>query len=253
MDLKKRLEAACIPLMEEWLGDIEAMGSDALRAVPEDDLRIYAFMLVRKVVEFVAREMGADISMEGGREDFRELFLKAGCLMVDAIDDQQPYTSGRSERVMQYAGRLASMLALSDEEIADVEYAARIHNIGLINQSQRLFRMPRQLSAAELSMARNHSQVGAEIMRPIEFLAPMVPMVRYHHAHWDGSGYPPGIEREQIPLGARIIAVADAFEAMCAERPHRPAMSRDDALAEVLRQAGKQFDPDVVKVAHVLV
>lgn len=253
MDLTKRLESACLPLMEEWLGDIETMGSDALRAVGEDDLRIYAFMLVRKVVEFVAREMGADVSLDGGREDFRQLFLKAACLIVDAIDNQVPYTSGRSEVVADYSARLASMMGLTDEEIADIEAAARIHNLGMLNQSQKLFRMPRQLSAQELSMARNHSQVGADIMRPIEFLAPLVPMVRYHHAHWDGSGYPPAVEGDQIPLGARIIHIADAFEAMCAERPHRPAMPRGDALSEIQRQAGKQFDPEIVKIAHVLV
>ncbi|MBI2297528.1 MAG: HD domain-containing protein [Armatimonadetes bacterium] len=242
-----------MPLMEEWLTDIETMGSDTLRAVPEDDLRIYAFMLVRKVVEYVSREMGADVSVDGGREDFRQLFYHGACLMVDAIDDQQPYTSGRSETVRVYAGRLASMLGLSDEEIADIEYAARIHNLGLINQSQRLLRVPRRLSQAELNQARNHSQVGADIMRPIEFLAEMVPMVRYHHAHWDGGGYPAGIEGEQIPLGARIIAVADAFEAMCGERPHRAAMPRDEAHLELQKQSGKQFDPAVVKVAFALV
>ena len=90
-------------------------------------------------------------------------------------------------------------------------------------------------------------------MRPVEFLADMVPMVRYHHAHWDGSGFPAGVEGEQIPLGARVIAVADAFEAMTSERPHRPAMSRDDALNEVMVQSKKQFDPKLVAIAHVMV
>ncbi len=253
MDLAKRLEAACLPLMEDWLSDIDVMGSDELRAVPEDDLRIHAFMLVRKVIEFVAREMGAEVSLDKGREDFRDLFYSAACLVVDAIDNQVDYTAGRSERVRLYAGRLASMKGLSDEEIAEIEYAARIHNLGLINSSQRLVQAPRKLSAAELSMARNHSQVGADIMRPIEFLAPVVPMVRFHHAHWDGSGYPPGVEGEQIPLGARIIHLADAFEAMISERPHRPAMTPDEALGEIQRQAGKQFDPDLARIANVMV
>lgn len=251
-ELTSRLEMACLPIMEEWLTDIEQLGLDELKAVPEDALRVSAFMLVRKVVEFVAREMGADVKLDGGREDFKQLFFKAACLMVDAIDDQVPYTRGRSARVMELAGRLASMIGLTDEEIADIEYAARIHNLGLINSSQRLIRMPRRLSPNELSAARNHSQVGADIMRPIEFLAPIVPMVRCHHAHWDGSGFPAGLEGEQIPLGARVILLADAFEAMCSERPHRPAMSTDEALTEIQKQSGKQFDPQLVIVSSVL-
>lgn len=252
-DLAARLETSCLPIMEEWLEDIASLGVDELREIPEDSLRICAFMLVRKVVEFVAKEMGAEVSLDAGRADFKGLFLKSASLIVDAIDDQVTYTSGRSVRVMEYAGRLASMVGLSDEEINDIEYAARIHNLGLINSSQRLFRVPRRLSPTELSLARNHSQVGADIIRPIEFLSPIVPMIRCHHANWDGSGFPPGLEGEQIPLGARVIHIADAFEAMCSERPHRPAMARDEALLEVQKQSGKQFDPDLVKLAHVLV
>ncbi|MCC7491938.1 MAG: HD domain-containing protein [Fimbriimonadaceae bacterium] len=252
-DLTARLETACLPIMEEWLEDLGSLGVAELQAVPEDSLRICAFMLVRRVVEHVAREMGAEVTLDGGREDFKALFHRAACVMVDAIDDQVPYTRGRSGRVAEYSGRLASMLGLTDEEIADIEFAARIHNIGLVNTSQRLLRMPRKLSAEELSMARNHSQVGADIMRPIEFLAQIVPMVRCHHAHWDGSGFPPGLEGEQIPIGARIIAMADAFEAMCSERPHRPAMTRQEALGEIQKQAKKQFDPKLVAIANVLV
>jgi len=252
-DLKTRLETSCLPIMEEWLADIESLGWEEFRAIPEENLRICAFMLVRKVVEFVAKEMGADVALDGGREDFKALFFRSACTIVDAIDDQVPYTRGRSIRVAEYAGRLASMKGLSDEEIAEIEYAARIHNIGLVNSSQRLLRVPRRLSPEELSMARNHSQVGADIMRPIDFLSPIVPMVRCHHAHWDGSGFPPGVEGEQIPLGARVIAMADAFEAMCSDRPHRAALSKEDALQEIMKQSGKQFDPGLVVLAQVLI
>ena len=252
MDFSKRLEAACLPIMEEWLNDIDSLGLHQLKSVPQDDLRVWAFMLVRRVVEFVAKEMGADVDLGAGREDFKQLFFRAGCLIVDAIDGQVPYTAGRSQVVAEYAGRLASMLGLSDEEIANIEYAGRIHNLGLVNTSQRLFRMPRRLSAEELSMARNHSQVGADIMKPIDFLSEIAPIVRYHHAAWDGSGFPPGASRNEIPLGARILHLADAFEAMCSQRPHRPAKTRDEALAEIQDQAGVEFDPKLVAIADVL-
>jgi HD-GYP domain-containing protein (c-di-GMP phosphodiesterase class II) len=94
--------------------------------------------------------------------------------------------------------------------------------------------------------------LGAEILRPIEFLAPLVPMIRYHHTRYDGSGYPGGTGGQQLPLGARIIAVADAYQAMLSARPHRPAMTREQAIAEIDRGAGKQFDPKLAALAHEL-
>jgi len=251
-DIEKRLATACVPIVDDWMTDLEEMGSQHFRDVPADELRIGAFLLVRKVIEFVAKEVGLVVELDGGREDFRDLFLSGASVIVDAVDAQVDYTDGRSRRIAQYCGRLASMMGLSDEEIAEIEYAARIHNLGLINTSQRVLRMPRQLSPAELSMARNHSQVGADMIKPVEFLAPIVPMVRFHHANWDGTGYPSGVGGEQIPFGARVIRVADAFEAMMSVRPHRPAMSRDEALTELARDAGKAFDPNLIKFAGAM-
>jgi response regulator RpfG family c-di-GMP phosphodiesterase len=246
IDLRKRLEAACMPIMEEWVGELASSGSPLVVMVPEDDLRVYAFVLVRKVLEHVGQEMGVGETLSSEREDFRQLIFVGACLIVDAIDAQVAYTEGRSARVARYAGRLAGMLKLSDDEMADIEYAARIHNLGLINTSQRFFNVSRQLSPAELTMARNHSHVGADMLKPVEFLTDISWLIRYHHANYDGSGYPNGVGGDQIPIGARIIRIADAFEALTADRPQRPAMSRGEALQQLQKEAGRAFDPKLL-------
>jgi response regulator RpfG family c-di-GMP phosphodiesterase len=247
-DIGKRLNEACLPLMEAWLAEILAGGDELLRAIPEDDLRVYAFMLVKRFRDFLGGELGADDQ----RLDFRKLMLSGCSLIVDAVDAQANYTEGRSIRVAQYSARLAGMLRLKDHDIDEIQYAARIHNLGLINASQRYIGMARTLSASELNDARNHSHVGADILKPIEFLFDISNMVRYHHANWDGSGYPSGAGGEQIPLGARIIRIADAFEAMMADRPQRPAMSRDEAFTQILRDSGRAFDPGLVRHAGAM-
>jgi HD-GYP domain-containing protein (c-di-GMP phosphodiesterase class II) len=142
-------------------------------------------------------------------------------------------------------------LGLKDEEINDLEYAAWIHNIGLINQSQKLSLLPRALSQDELKAARNHTVVGAEMVRPIEFLSTMVPIIRYHHNRYDGGGQAE-LQGDAIPLGARIIMLADAYQAMIEPRAYRPALERKEALNEIVKGSGSQFDPALVPLAHEL-
>ena len=246
----KRLEDQSVQLMEETLSEIKETGSEHIKAVPEEELRVCLYMFVLKVLDFV-REM-AGLAPPSGPVDFKQLFLEAASIIVEAIDAQNTYTVNHSAKVARHAGFIAGRLGLSDEEIADIEYAARIHNIGLINTSQRLLNSPRRLTDQELSLARNHCVVGAEIIRPIEFLSNIVPMVRYHHTRYDGGGFPGGLKGENLPLGARIIALADAFQAMISERPYRPALSVEEALKEIDKEAGKQFDPKLVPIAHEL-
>jgi HD-GYP domain-containing protein (c-di-GMP phosphodiesterase class II) len=182
----------------------------------------------------------------------RRIFLDQSRNLMEIIDGQSAYTTGTPLPVVRHSVQIASRLGLSDAEIDDIEYAAWIHNIGLINQSQKLAMLPRALSQDELKQARNHTVVGADMIRPIEFLAHLVPIIRYHHHRFDGGNAPGELRGERLPLGARIISLADAYQAMLEPRAYRAALSREEALLEIDKGAGAQFDPKLVPLAHEL-
>ena len=210
-------------------------------------MALYTVLL--KIID--ALRIVASVPVEG-KSDMKRLFLDHKRHMMEIIDGQSAYTTGHTMAVVRHAVQIASRLGLSDAEIDDIEYAAWIHNIGLINQSQKLANLPRALSQDELKQARNHTVVGADMIRPIEFLAHLVPIIRYHHHRYDGSNAPSDLRGDRLPLGARIIALADAYQAMLEPRAYRPAFTRDQALLEIDKGAGTQFDPKLVPIAHEL-
>jgi two-component system cell cycle response regulator len=128
-----------------------------------------------------------------------------------------------------------------------VEHAAVLHDIGKIGIPSELLRKQGPLSSGEREHMRSHPEIGARILEPVERLRQLAPLVRFSHECWDGTGYPDGLAGEQIPLGARIISVCDAFDAMVSDRPYRGGRSTDEALAELRSHAGTQFDPVVVE------
>jgi HD-GYP domain-containing protein (c-di-GMP phosphodiesterase class II) len=248
-DLIRYLEDHSLQLLDDALSDVRIAGSEAVRAVPDDDLRVALYTVLLKIVDSL-RE-AASVPAEGN-PDMRRLFLNNSRHMMELIDGQSAYTTGHTEAVVRHAVQIASRLGLSDAEIDDIEYAAWIHNIGLINQSQKLANLPRALSQDELKQARNHTAVGADMIRPIEFLAHLVPIIRYHHHRFDGGNMQGELRGERLPLGARIIALADAYQAMLEPRAYRPAFTREEALLEIDKGAGTQFDPKLVPIAHEL-
>ena len=183
--------------------------------------------------------------------DTRTIFVRAVRDMMDYIDGQSAYTAGHTRAVVHHVVQMASRAGLDDKEIDDLEMAAWVHNIGLINQSQKLASLPRSLTESELKTARNHTVVGAEMLRPIEFMAHLVPIVRYHHNRFDGRGTA-NFKGEELPLGARLINLADAYQAMLEPRAYRPALTRAQALVEIDKASGTQFDPQLVPLAHEL-
>jgi HD-GYP domain-containing protein (c-di-GMP phosphodiesterase class II) len=141
---------------------------------------------------------------------------------------------------------IAEKLELPEEECKSLRYAAFLHDVGKIGIHESILAKEGRLTEEEYRMMQTHPSMGAEIIKGVEFLKPVVPLVYHHQERYDGKGYPGGLSGEAIPLGARIVAVLDTFDAMTSDRPYRKAMGLDQAMIELRRCAGTQFDPRVV-------
>jgi putative nucleotidyltransferase with HDIG domain len=169
--------------------------------------------------------------------------------LVAALDARDSETGGHSERVAELSIAMAEAMGVAPggQEWLNIQRGALLHDVGKIAIPDEILRKPASLSEAEWAAMRTHPETGHQIIRTVEFLAPAAEIVRAHHERYDGSGYPRGLRGDEIPLGARIFAVADAFDAMTSDRPYRRALPREEALAEILRNSGSQFDPTAVR------
>jgi len=191
----------------------------------------------------------AAIAIENARlfEELRESFVGVIAALAAAIDAKDPYTHGHSERVARYAAEIARELGLETHEVETVHYAGLLHDIGKIGVSEQSLKKPDALDVKEWEVMKAHPAIGARILEPISLLKEIIPLVRHHHERCDGTGYPDGLAGEEIPLGARILAVADAFEVMTSPRPYSPAMSPAQAIALLQEGVGKQWDAEVME------
>jgi PAS domain S-box-containing protein/putative nucleotidyltransferase with HDIG domain len=162
------------------------------------------------------------------------------------VESRDPYTSGHQERVARLATAIAEKMGLSEELIASIRMAATLHDVGKINIPAEILSKPKRLSEIEMGMVRMHSEVGYNILAPIEFPYPVAQIVVQHHERMDGSGYPAGLTGENILLEARILAVADVVEAMASHRPYRPAFGIESSLEEISLHKGTHYDEAVV-------
>ena len=169
------------------------------------------------------------------------------------IDADDAYTYGHSAQVAIYAEALARKMNLSQNEIELLVKAALIHDVGKVGIEDSIISKPGPLTNDEYKLLKQHASIGADIISRMHGLQNMVPLVRHHHERWDGRGYPDGLHSTIIPLGARILAVADSLDAMFSDRPYRPTRSFEEVECEVLRCSGIQFDPDVVTAFQALV
>src|SRR5499425_3453597 len=188
-------------------------------------------------------------------EDVRRLYRqmqRAICQsllgLANALEAKDPYTRGHSERVAALSRRLASALGLAPALVDTVGQAGLLHDIGKIGVPEGILRKPRSLSSEEWQIMRGHPVIGAQIVAPFEFFEGAARVIRHHHERWDGSGYPDGLMGEGIPLEARIVAVADVFDALTSERSYRPALTREAARALLLQEAGRTLDKTIVAV-----
>jgi putative two-component system response regulator len=169
-------------------------------------------------------------------------------VLAGAIDAKDPYTRGHSDRVRRMSMRIGMKMGFSEERLENLVFGALLHDIGKIGIRDEVLQKKEQLSPEEYRYVQQHPLIGVNIVEGIDFFKDKIPMIRNHHEHFDGSGYPDGLIGEGIPLEARIIAVPDAFDAMTSVRPHRMAMSPEDVLAEMEKWKGKQFDPQILEI-----
>lgn len=165
---------------------------------------------------------------------------------VTSLEEKDEYTAGHSERVAYYARSTALAMGLSPVEVEHAHQGGRLHDIGKLPLPDELLNKPGPLTSEEYEALKRHTTYGYELLRPIPFFKDLLPAVWSHHERWDGRGYPQGLAGEEIPLTARIMAVADSYDAMTSDRAYRKAMTHEDALREIRRCAGRQFDPRVV-------
>ncbi len=175
-----------------------------------------------------------------------EVFMGVIVSLTMALEAKDPYTEGHSVRVAAYSEAIGKQLGLPPAMLDTVHRACLVHDIGKIAVDEAILTKEGKLSPGEREKMDMHVLIGESILRPVRLLHPLLPGVRSHHENYDGTGYPDGLTGEAIPIEARILAVADAFDAMTTDRPYRTALAEEDALAELRRATGTQFDPRVV-------
>lgn len=165
-----------------------------------------------------------------------------------AIDARDSYTAGHGQQTVDYVMKVARKVKLSEYDIKLLEYASLLHDIGKIGIADEVLKKTEKLSGDEFENIKKHVKIGANIIHPVEFLRQVIPLIYYHHEKYDGTGYPEGLKGEEIPIGARILTVVDSYGAMTSDRPYRKALSDKEAIAELIKWSGSQFDPEVVSV-----
>jgi putative nucleotidyltransferase with HDIG domain len=179
-------------------------------------------------------------------EAVERLYRETLASLTSALEAKDGSTSAHAQEVSDLAVGVARRLGAGEQLVQSIELGALLHDIGKIRVPDSVLEKRSALDDEEWAVMRTHPVVGERILAPIEALANVVPIVRSSHERWDGGGYPDGIAGEEIPLGARVVAVCDAFRAMLEPRPYRPALDRETARAELERCSGTQFDPSVV-------
>lgn len=216
----------------------------------ENDV-VHTIDFVRKKRELEQRRKGLmtelELRVKEKTEELIQVNFSVLAALASAVEKKDLGTYGHSLRVSGFAERIAEGLRLSRQERDDLRAAAMLHDIGKIGISDSILGKPGPLTSDEMAVVRRHPENGVEILRPLRHYQPILPAILHHHEHFDGSGYPRGLAGERIPLLARIISVADTYDAILSDRPYRSAADHERAIDVFRSQAGRQFDPAVVE------
>lgn len=186
-------------------------------------------------------------------EELQESYLGTMRSLATAVEARDPYTTGHVDRTGKICTAICRILNLSEDQIIRTQRAAELHDIGKIGVPESILAKPRKLTPGEWKRMKRHADVGATIVAAAPFLRDVAPIVRHHHEHFDGEGYPDGLFGDQIPIESRILAVVDAFDAMTTDRPYRQALPLEETLNRLEKAKGTKFDPKVVDAFIMLV
>ncbi|MCE5188990.1 MAG: HD domain-containing protein [Eubacteriales bacterium] len=182
------------------------------------------------------------------REQYHNLVLTSMEMLCNLLETRDDYTDGHSKRVCEIAVKLYEQKYGVNELLLDVQWAAKLHDIGKICIPDSIVQKPGKLTSEEYEAIKQHSRLAGEIIRPLDPGSRIWPIIRHHHERYDGKGYPDGLQGIQIPDGSRVIAIADAYDAMRSSRPYRKTMNYEQCIQEIRSNAGKQFDPEWVEI-----
>jgi len=240
-EMRKELYSAIsVPLKvkEEVIGVIN-IGNISSREFIDDDLRLLSTLTGEAAVSIYNAQLF---------DELEEVYIETVKAFVETIEAKDSYTRGHSENVTKYAMIIADKLGFSEEDKGVLKTAGLLHDIGKIGVREGILNKPSSLSNEEYDVIKTHPEIGIKIIGRVPKLKEVVPIVLHHHERYDGKGYLSGLKGEEIPLGARILAVADSFDAMTSARPYRLAMSFQEAVKELKKNMGKQFDPYIAEV-----
>jgi putative nucleotidyltransferase with HDIG domain len=234
-----------------------SMGVSELKEGRRSKLRIYSHdelgdltASFNQMAELITRQQSW---LSNSAKELEEAYVSTVKVLAAAIDARDPYTLGHSTRVAKLSLKMGEAIGFSPSELEDLEIASLFHDVGKLKTPDLLLLKEGPLDLMEHREIASHSEIGAAILGSAPSLQKYIPAVRHHHEWFNGEGYPDGLRGEDIPLHAAIIAIADAFDAMTSARPYKNAYSRDDALRELTRYSGKQFDPRLVEVFHQVI
>jgi len=227
-------------ILEELAGQI---------AIAIDNDRLYQEVKERKDELETAYEqlLSSTSALERGKRELEDAYLKIAKTLVLTLEARDPYTRGHSERVAQLARQTAFEMGFSQEELKKLETAARLHDLGKIGIPDGILLKPSAITPSERAEIQLHPTRAVELLRFLGFMNGVLPIIEGHHERYNGRGYPHSLKGEETPLGARVLAVADAYDAMTSARPYRPPMTSEQAVETLKQGAGTQWDPEVVE------
>jgi HD-GYP domain-containing protein (c-di-GMP phosphodiesterase class II) len=202
---------------------------------------------IQEIGELTESFNHAGAAIRDARRTLQHAYVEFVGSLASALDARDPYTAGHSRRVSEYSLAIGRQLSLDSDQLDDLRIGALLHDIGKIGIPDKILQKAGALTNEEFGLLRQHPTIGRRILEGVKGFHPYLPVVELHHENWNGRGYPLGLERTATPLQARIVKIADAYDAMTSDRPYRPGMTDAEAVDRLKAASGTEFDPDIVK------